>query len=779
VTAYWDATTPCLNSLGSIYDPGIPTQTGAQTVVEQQDAWLILLDASPVVSDAQFAGFDASGGIVQGGYTIHHAEGQDKQYTGWSGMAAAIQQTGVLGSNYQSNFWETVNAVGNIGPGASGSGLFDQNNHIVGSLTLGKSTTDPSGYGSCPVAPPPSPNGTNGVADFTALAAVWASIADSTTTTGAATLMSTLDPANTGTLVVPSAPAEPIALTASAESISAGGTLELTWNVAGATQCTASGGQSGDGWSGALAAAGTQTVSESVTAVVKYTLTCTYGGGRAAHTTDAITWLAPQPDLRLTAPTVVWATTPAKLTWTSNIAPCSLQGGGLSLSNLPSSGTVTATQATPADVGYTLTCGNAAQSGSVFATVSYVTPSLVLNAYGTDRRIGETFFLQWVTYADSCTPSGGAPGDGWGNTSFAGFYAQSQEPYYLTVTTPGTYTYTLTCSTGALSVQQSVTVTFENNPPYVSDSISSSTVTFSASPADYVTLSFITNLSGCGFNSTPAGLDDILTTNPYATQGQMTLAPTKSGIYQLSVYCVSAANPGAPPLYAAPLTLTVLPPSPPVISISFTPSTVSVEQSFQAAWSVTNAGNCTLTDGIPGTLWGGQPGLGVAPSGYDVEAAPAAGQYTFGITCASIDPSSPPVSAEATITVSAVGASLTSNVTSVAQSGSITLSWTSEGATSCAASGGGANGTPWAGTLAPSGSVTQVANTTGSFIYTLICSAGGQSTAPQNVTVQVTGSSSTGASSGTGAGGGKSGGGGAIGLLDLVLLVVLHRRRRH
>jgi hypothetical protein len=137
------------------------------------------------------------------------------------------------------------------------------------------------------------------------------------------------------------------------------------------------------------------------------------------------------------------------------------------------------------------------------------------------------------------------------------------------------------------------------------------------------------------------------------------------------------------------------------------------------------------------------------------------------------------VSAEATITVSAVGASLTSNVTSVAQSGSITLSWTSEGATSCAASGGGANGTPWAGTLAPSGSVTQVANTTGSFIYTLICSAGGQSTAPQNVTVQVTGSSSTGASSGTGAGGGKSGGGGAIGLLDLVLLVVLHRRRRH
>src|SRR3984885_14553964 len=79
-TVYWDATTPCAStSLGSIYDPGIPTQTGAQTMVEQQDAWLILLDVNPVASDAQFAGFDASGGAVQGGYTIQHAEGYDKQ----------------------------------------------------------------------------------------------------------------------------------------------------------------------------------------------------------------------------------------------------------------------------------------------------------------------------------------------------------------------------------------------------------------------------------------------------------------------------------------------------------------------------------------------------------------------------------------------------------------------------------------------------------------------------------------------------------------------------
>ena len=127
------------------------------------------------------------------GYTIHHAEGNDKQFTGWFGQAAVVQQSDVLGTTYLSNFLETVNQTGNIGPGASGSGLFDQNNHLVGSLSLGRQTSDPSGYGACPVANPPAPNGSNGVADFTSLAAVWNSTADTTSTTGRTTLKSVLE----------------------------------------------------------------------------------------------------------------------------------------------------------------------------------------------------------------------------------------------------------------------------------------------------------------------------------------------------------------------------------------------------------------------------------------------------------------------------------------------------------------------------------------------------------------------------------------------------------
>jgi len=92
-------------------------------------------------------------------------------------------RSGVVESERRGS-WRVVNQLGNIGPGASGSALIDQNNHLVGSLTLGRTTSDTSGYGTCPASPPAAPNGSNGVADFTSLAAVWNSTADTTSNTG-------------------------------------------------------------------------------------------------------------------------------------------------------------------------------------------------------------------------------------------------------------------------------------------------------------------------------------------------------------------------------------------------------------------------------------------------------------------------------------------------------------------------------------------------------------------------------------------------------------------
>lgn len=258
VTVYWNAISPCGTPLGSIYDANLVTQTGARTVVEQQDAWLILLDSSPVVADAQLAGFDASGAAVAGGYSIHNAAGRDQQLVSWSGTAYALEEQGALGTSYVSNFLETVNQQGNIGSGASGSALLNRSNHVVGTLSLGRKTSDPSGYESCPATPPPTPNGTNGAADFTALAAVWDSTADTTSSTGAATLRAVLDPGNTGSLVVPSKPVEIVALGASPPpapritfnptSVAAGQSFSVSWSASNATTCTLSGGVPGGTW---------------------------------------------------------------------------------------------------------------------------------------------------------------------------------------------------------------------------------------------------------------------------------------------------------------------------------------------------------------------------------------------------------------------------------------------------------------------------------------------------------------------------------------------------
>jgi lysyl endopeptidase len=778
VMVYWDATTSCGTDLGSIYDPNVQTQAGAQTVVEQQDAWLIRLDVNPVVSDAQFAGFDASGGAVNGGYSIQHSEGYDKQFTAWFGQAAVLQESNVLTSTYLSSFLETVNQTGNVAPGASGSGLFDQNNHLVGSLTLGRTNSDSSGYGSCPATTPTAPDGTNGVADFTSLAAVWNSTADNSSSTGSTTLKAILDPGNTGTVVAPSEPAASIVISPFTTDIFfTGTTVGITWSAANATQCVASGGVAGDGWTGTLTNGATVLVTESTTGTVTYTITCTFPGGRSANASTSLVWVN-QPQVQFNVPYVVWTTRPAVLSWSSNVTPCSITGGGLALTGLPASGTTTTTQATAGDVQYLLSCGPANNSDELGGMVQYVTPSLIFEANGTDRLLGQTFFLAWVTEADSCVPSGGAPGDGWATTAFGADGGGTQ--FAPKVTTAGTYTYTLTCSSGPISLQQSATVTFENNAPYVTASISSPSVTFSDSPADYSTLTWNSNLSNCSYASTP-NLNTQTPSNPpfdgfipFSTlplpQGSLTVTPSQSGTYSLSITCTAPAL-NSTTVTSTPVTLTVLPAAPPTATLSINPSTVISGQNYTVSWTSTGASSCAQTGGIPNSSWGES----TSPAGTVTESGGSAGEVTFNLTCQSIDPKQTSVSTQATVDVEKLTATLSSSSQSVTVGSAFTLTWSSTTATSCTPAGGGANGTPWSGTLGTSGSVTQTATAAGTFTYSILCTIGIYG-APAATTVIVTGQStagsggsSTDAVSSTSGGGGHSGGG-TLGWLELLVL---------
>jgi hypothetical protein len=765
VTVYWDATTSCGQALGSIYDSSVQTQTGAGTVVEQQDAWLIKLDQSPVVSDAQFAGFDASGGGVTDGYTVHHAEGYDKQFAGWFGQAATVQASGVLGTSYVSNFLETVNQVGNIAPGASGSGLFDQNDHLVGALTLGRQTSDPSGYEACPAQNPSAPNGANGAADFTSLAAVWNSTADASSSTGSTTLASVLDPGNTGSLVSASKPEAGIAFSGhTTDLFFVGNPAVIQWSAANAISCTASGGTSGDGWSGSVPVNGSQSVTETTTGTVTYVLRCQFPGSQTGSAAISFQWVN-EPEIQVNAPFVVWTSRPVTLSWDSNVSPCSISGGSVSLNNLAASGSTTTTQATAGDVTYTFSCGPVNNSTTTGVLVHYVTPSLLFEANGTDRLLGQTFFLQWITQADSCVPSGGAPNDGWATTAIHSNDDASR--FSPNVGVAGTYTYTLTCSSGSISIQQSVTVTFENNAPYVTATLTPDNVNFSASPADYSSLTWNSNLSSCTLNTVPslpaeaAPSPPFDSNTPFASlplpQGSLSLAPAVSGSYTITVSCTSAALGGAS-ASSGPLTLTVNAPVAPTATITFNPTTVLAGQSFSISWTSTNTQSCTESGGIPNETWGSNS-IDQAPAGSVTEQAQS-GTFTFGLTCPSIDPSQAPATAETTLSIQALTATLTPANTSVNTGSSFTLNWSSTAATGCSASGGGANGASWSGALATAGMLTQTATTPGSYTYTLTCNAGGEMVT-QEAMVSVTAPS-----------GGSSGGhgGGALGVLDLVLL---------
>jgi hypothetical protein len=775
VTVYWNATTLCGSTLGSIYDTGIVTQSGATTIVEQQDAWLIQLDNSPAVADAQFAGFDASGAAVQGGYTIHHALGFNDQLTQWFGQAYVTKQSDVLGSSFMSDFLETVNQTGNVGPGASGSSLVDGNNRLVGSLSLGRKSSDPSGYESCPVAPPTAPNGSNGTADFTSLAAVWNSTADATASTGTLTLKSVLDPANSGTTVVSSTPAIMLNFTASNYSLTDGDKLTLSWNVAGATGCTANGGANGDGWPGAVPAAGSRTLTESFGGSVKYSLTCQFSGNRQVTSSVSVNWYGSVPFVFIDTFGIRWVNASAVLTWSSNVSPCSISGGGLILNGLPSSGSTATTQSSVGDVTYNISCGSSPIATSR-TTVSYITPALEFRATGTDRLIGQEFRLYWQSYADTCIPSGGAPNDGWTTNTLgpSNFYG----PRGLSA--PATYTYTLACSAGPNQVVQSVTVTLENNAPYATLSIVPTTVTYSASAADFVTLSWKSNMGSCAVISNPVNLTAQFSTYPLLPSGagdaedSGPFAPGGPGDYVISMNCGTALG-SLDDVYSTPVTVHVLPPSAPTATISTSASILSVGEQFTINWSSTNAQNCVQTGNgaAVGVIWGFNSS--VQPNGSQPASTNDTGQATLGITCQSIDPNQASASAQTQITINgavAPTASLSMSPTAVTVGQTYNLTWSSTNVNACTASGGGGNGSAWTDSIATSGSQSQTATTGGAFTYILTCSEGSanvQSKATLTVSAQSSGGGSPGKS-----------GGGSLELAEVIALfaLVLVRPRR-
>jgi hypothetical protein len=717
VSVYWDAVAPCGGVLPSIYDGSAPSQSFATTIVEQQDAWLIRLDGPPVATDAYWSGWDATGGVFSGGYSIHHALGYDKQFVGWYGQAILQNLPGsTLDVKYASTFWGVVNQTGSVGAGASGAALFDPNNRLVGSASLAALQNGANSAGVCPANPPPTPAPDTVTAQFTAFSSVFASTADTTSSTATLTLQSVLDSAHTGALVIDGLAVLPVTLSTSQQVLTTVDTTTLAWSATGATSCTAAGGASGDGWAGTKAASGSATIANYSGGQITYSITCT-GPGLKGSATVSVNWIYTPPTVSLqtpSGPTSIGGQ--LELSWSSNVAPCTGSGG------LAGDGWVGAkaidnsqnlVESKVGNVTYVLTCGTAPQTATAQVTVSIVPVSVTMSANATSIRVGSTIQINWMSggFGDSCSAVGGSPTDQWSSNIYLG----SSSFQLITETVPGTYTYGVHCTGGGQTADSSVNVTWTNDAPALSiTAVSPTRAVYPQLPVanPTVDLQWSSNVAPCNINVYgPFGVSKAV----YAQSGNFpngtaSDAEAIAGVYTYTLQC----NAGQ---YQASTTITWTNASP-QLTLTTPTFTWVANYGYAVSWS-TDTTPCALTGGAPGDGW--STSNNDAGQGFPTVTESAPGSYTFTLTCGT---GLSRGQAQLTVTVPPAAASISASPSSVAVGQLVQLTWNSTVSPCTAVDPSGAN---WGGSnVVPGGSIPVIETAAGTYTYAINCGSGSQ-----------------------------------------------------
>jgi hypothetical protein len=719
VTAYFDAVTPCGQTLDSIFSTEIAVLSGAVTMVEQQDAWLIRFDGPIPVIDAYFSGWDATGAAFVGGYTAHYGLGNSRQYTGWYGQAYFDQVTpAALGVHYASTFWDLVNQVGSVAPGASGSGVFDTNNRLVGTMVRAKvQGSEPDSPGVCPVLTPPAPGPATAAASATALSGIFDSTADPQSTTGAATLRTVLDPQNTGILSL-NGKWMPPRFSPNTATSPTGSPVYLNWNAPGATSCTASGGQAGDGWSGAIAASGSQAVIEYAAGLVTYFLTCTTGSAQSSANA-AITWTLAAPTATLQVATGVnaFVNNPIQLTWSSNLSPCVESGGNSGdawTGTVAANGTQAVNETAAGSYNYIITCGSGSRTATAQYRVTFVAPVVTLQDGGvTSANIGQPITLTGAGAGPNCANSGGGSGDGWLNNSV------QNGSFTLTENTPGTYTYTLSCSVGSTTVSASVTVAFSDGPPRVTITTTPSTPIVSST---FLRVSWVASVAPCNVSVSGYSSHSLF---GYSFVGYYDDLENVIGPYTYTVTCGTGTS-------TATATSTVNWGGTPQLTLAAGYSPIVIGTPAGISWS-SNVSPCTASGGRPGDGWTGTS-TEVLSSLPVNETQP--GTYSYTLTCGT---GTKTVQAHASLTFTAgpVFATLSSSATSATEGTPVTLTWNSN--TSPCSQYGDYGGGGWHSSEASSGTTTITEALPGPHTYVLECGTGLTTSATAQVVVTFTG----------------------------------------
>jgi len=712
VAIYWHAITPCGLVMGSIYDALDGIQLGGETMVEQQDTWLIKLDLPFRTPDVYFAGWDATGGTFVGGYSIHHAMGRDKQYAEWFGQAVSVPLPGsAIDVNYESTYWGVMNSLGSIGAGASGGALFDPDNRVVGVASLAYLQEGEGSDGFCPLTPTPAPTADNATALYNALSEVWDSTADTTSSTNPVTFKTILDPDGTGQRVLDGfAYQSGATLFPSNTFMFTSEPVQLTWNAPGASSCTASGGTAGDGWAGVRPANGTVEITQYVGGNTRYLIRCPTGN-RVAVASTLITWSEQAPGVFIgTDLNSPFAGETFKLFWHATVTPCVASGGIAGdgwAGSQPTRGQMIITASQIGQFTYTLACGTGTRTASTSFAIEVRPPVAFLTSDASGLRIVQPVNLFWGGVLP-CTASGGTPGDGWIGTL-------TSPPSFRTVTetAPGSYTYTLTCGHSPFAANASVTVTFTNGAP---------AVTLTANPASQEVplpvpippgypfspnLHWTSNVRPCALTySGPGATPGTVRLEGDFPAGTALDLRDSAGLYTYTLACGSGAT-------AAQATATIdWYATQPYLNF-FGTSELVANLGFLFNWN-SNVFPCTGTGGAAGDGWAGPKTTAWGSQGIS-ESAP--GTYAYVLSCGS---GAQIVQRQIVATVADPAVTLTASRTSgLHPTEVVALDWSAT-TSPCVASSNPVN-SRWTGPQQYRGGAGVTETAPGTYTYTITC----------------------------------------------------------
>ncbi|MES2491393.1 MAG: hypothetical protein V4607_16525 [Pseudomonadota bacterium] len=405
-------------------------------------------------------------------------------------------------------------------------------------------------------------------------------------------------------------------------------------------------------------------------------------------------------------------------------------------------------------------CSHADKGGGT--TVTVVVP-VAQNANGDPApltvspstvSIGTPATLNWsVQGASNCTASGGAANDTWrGNQPTTSPSAGVQVGPY---STPGNYTYVLTCtsSTGGV-LSQTATLTVGNVPSTIGVNLTSSSAT--AKPGETVSLNWTTtgNPTGCTASSNPAvsgwsGSKPVTS----STAGTWLTLPD-AGSY---VFTLTCSGPGGTTTSNVPVTVSSTADSAkPLLLISSNPSSVAQGTSSLIEWTTANASSCAATSNQAADGWNGsaQPvndfNSSTAAATFSTANSLSPGTYNYALTCTGLGGTASQTaqllvtngngSAGAvpglTFAISNSTTPTGNNSTAVKVGSVVYLSWVSSNATSCMATGG-----TWAPSSQPTSQNNLVQgpfNSPGNYSFALSCTNASGNSVAQVVQVTVT-----------------------------------------